>query len=115
MLTRRSSEALHGHVFEVTGLPTPDYKRLLDHSRALLAPSFAEGFGFPVAEALASGVPVIASDIAPFREQGDEGAVYLDPLSIGSWRRAVADLAFAEAKTPAERRVSSAGGLETLA
>jgi glycosyltransferase involved in cell wall biosynthesis len=44
-------EALRGHVIEVAGLPTPDYKRLLDHCRALLAPSFAEGFGLPVAEA----------------------------------------------------------------
>jgi glycosyltransferase involved in cell wall biosynthesis len=101
-------EALSGHVFEVAGLPTPDYKRLLDHSRALLAPSLAEGFGFPVAEALASGVPVVASDIAPFREQGDEGAIHLDPLSDEAWRRAIADLAFAGAKTPSERHESIA-------
>ena len=44
-------EFLRGHVIEVAGLPTCDYKKLLDHCRALLAPSFAEGFGLPVAEA----------------------------------------------------------------
>jgi glycosyltransferase involved in cell wall biosynthesis len=114
-------EALRGHVFEVAGLPTPDYKRLLDHSRALLAPSLAEGFGFPVAEALASGVPVVASDIAPFREQGSEGALHLDPLSDEAWRRAIDDLAFAAAKKPSERPAplavepaSESGGLRRL-
>jgi glycosyltransferase involved in cell wall biosynthesis len=99
-------EALRGHVIEVAGLPTPDYKRLLDHSRALLAPSFAEGFGFPVAEALASGVPVIASDIPPFREQGAQGVQHHDPQSEEAWRRAIVDVAFAAPQTPRERRAS---------
>ena len=86
-------ESLRGHVIEAAGLPTPDYKRLLDHCRALLAPSLAEGFGLPVAEALLAGTPVIASDIPPFREQRGANVVYLDPLSESEWSRAILDLA----------------------
>jgi glycosyltransferase involved in cell wall biosynthesis len=56
-----------------------------------LAPSFAEGFGLPVAEALAARAPVIASDIAPFREQGGENVTYLDPRSDEEWRRAIVE------------------------
>ena len=82
-------EALRGHVIEVTGLPTPDYKRLLDHCRALLAPSLAEGFGLPVAEALTVGTPVLASDIPPFREQDGSEIVYLNPLMEADWREAI--------------------------
>jgi glycosyltransferase involved in cell wall biosynthesis len=88
-------QTLRGHVIEVAGLSTPDYKMLLDHCRALLAPSFAEGFGLPVAEALASGISVIASDIPPFREQVGESIRYLDPRSHESWRQAIIDFAFA--------------------
>ncbi len=86
--------ALRGHVIEVAGLPTPDYKRLLDHCRALLAPSLAEGFGLPVAEALRARAPVLASDIAPFREQKGREISYLDPLSEADWREAIIAKAF---------------------
>ena len=86
--------ALRGHVIEVAGLSTPDYKRLLDHCRALLAPSLAEGFGLPVAEALRAGAPVLASDIAPFREQQGRDISYLDPLSEADWREAIIAKAF---------------------
>jgi glycosyltransferase involved in cell wall biosynthesis len=82
-------EAARGHVIEVAGLPTRDYRILLDHCCALLAPSFAEGFGLPVAEALAAGTPVIAADILPFREQGGDHVTYLDPQSPQAWRDAI--------------------------
>jgi glycosyltransferase involved in cell wall biosynthesis len=84
-------KALWGHVIEIAGLPTRDYKRLLDQCLALLAPSFAEGFGLPVAEALMAGKPVIASDIPSFREQGGDHLTYLDPRSNRDWREAILD------------------------
>ncbi len=56
-------------------------------------PSFAEGFGLPVAEALAAGTPVVASDIEAFREVGGEAIDYLDPLDGRGWLQAVRDYA----------------------
>ena len=47
---------------------TPNWQRLLTRARALLMPSFAEGFGMPVIEALQLGTPVIATDLPVFRE-----------------------------------------------
>lgn len=49
-------------------LPREEVISLLSGAKALLMPSLYEGFGMPVAEALASGCPVICSDIKPFRE-----------------------------------------------
>ncbi|MBK9797937.1 MAG: glycosyltransferase family 4 protein [Holophagaceae bacterium] len=50
---------------------------LLANARALLMPSLYEGFGMPIAEAMAVGCPVICSDIPPFREIiGEEPALF---------------------------------------
>lgn len=46
---------------------------------ALIHPAWAEGFGWPVAEAQACGCPVFTSNRAPLTEVGGEAAVYFDP------------------------------------
>ena len=80
---------LKGHVIEVSGLPTPSVRRLMLNSRALLMPSFAEGYGLPVVEALAAGVPVIASNIPVFHEISDGRLLTIDPTDGPSWRAAI--------------------------
>ncbi|ORT82719.1 glycosyl transferase family 1 [Burkholderia puraquae] len=57
----------------------------LQHARALLFPSFVEGYGMPLAEALALGVPVLASDLGVFREVAGDIPDYLDPLDGLGW------------------------------
>jgi glycosyltransferase involved in cell wall biosynthesis len=46
------------------------------HAHALIAASVAEGYGLPIVEAAQHRVPVLASDIAVFREVAGEGARY---------------------------------------
>ena len=84
------SPALRGHVIEVGGLSTPGLKRLVDNARAVLMPSFGEGYGLPVHEALAAGAPVIASDISAFREIDAPGLTRLSPLDGEAWLNAIA-------------------------
>ncbi len=64
---------------------------LIRDARALLMPSFAEGYGLPVADAFTLGTPVIASDLPAHREVGNDAADYLDPLDGIGWLNAVLD------------------------
>ncbi len=82
-------ERLRPHVLEVNGLSTLELRALLAGARALLSPSFAEGFGLPIAEAAAGGIPVVASDIPVFREIGGPDLVYVHPLDGPGWRRTI--------------------------
>ena len=57
---------------------------------ALLMPSFAEGYGLPVVEALRVGTPVIASDLPALREVGTRAVTYVAPDDRDGWERAIA-------------------------
>ena len=85
--------ALKPHVEEVNNCSDVLLAGLLRGARALLMPSFAEGYGMPVAEALSVGTPVIASNIAAHREVGGEVPDYHDPLDGPAWEAAVLDYA----------------------
>lgn len=84
---------LKGLVSEAGSLPDPEVAALLAGSRALLFPSFAEGYGLPLAESLAAGAPAICSDLPALREVGADVPEYLDPLDGAGWRRMVLDYA----------------------
>lgn len=56
---------------------------------ALALPTLGEGFGFPVIEAMAAGVPLLLSDIPVMREVAGDAAIYLPPGDPAAWGRAV--------------------------
>jgi glycosyltransferase involved in cell wall biosynthesis len=97
--------ALQRRVLWAEGLTTPGLNRLLASARGLLMPSFAEGFGLPVAEALALGVTTIASDIPAFRALSDPRLQLVDPLDGLGWFRAIRDNIIKD--YPTEKCISS--------
>ncbi|HTT79448.1 MAG TPA: glycosyltransferase family 1 protein [Stellaceae bacterium] len=85
--------ALSRTVIEHNTLADAEMVQLLQGASAVLLPSFAEGFGFPVIEALAQGVPVLCSDIPALRETGGDIPEFFDPLDGPGWRSAILDYA----------------------
>jgi glycosyltransferase involved in cell wall biosynthesis len=91
LLTR--APVLRHSVRHVSGLSRRAMRQLVANARALLMPSFAEGYGLPVVEALSLGVPTLASDIPIFHETAGDSALFLSPLDGVGWKKAVEDLA----------------------
>ena len=85
--------ALRGHVHEVAQCSDEALASWLAHAQALLFPSFAEGYGLPMVEALALGTPVIASPLRVFREIAGDIPDYIDPLDGTGWAAAVREYA----------------------
>ena len=66
---------------QITGwVPRDELYLLYSRARAFVYPSLFEGFGMPVLEALAGGIPVACSDIPPLHEVAGDAALYFDPL-----------------------------------
>jgi glycosyltransferase involved in cell wall biosynthesis len=86
-------ETLRGHVIELGRCSDRELAQKLRSARALLFPSFAEGYGLPLVEALAAGVPAIASDLPVFRELCGSIPTYLDPHDEVGWEAAILDYA----------------------
>lgn len=84
---------LRGFVIEKSRCSDAELSTWLGHCQALLFPSFTEGFGMPLVEALALGVPVIASHLPVFREIAGHIPDYLSPLDGTGWRHLVEDYA----------------------
>lgn len=82
-------------------LPRERYARVLAGATALVFPSRFEGFGLPVAEAMAAGVPVLAADATSLPEvvgRGeDAGGLLLPPDDVGAWATALRSVVTDEA------------------
>jgi glycosyltransferase involved in cell wall biosynthesis len=76
-------------VHHFAGLSSPALARLMLGAAAVLCPSRAEGFGLPLLEAGALGVPVIASDIPSHREVARKGTILISCDEPERWTEAV--------------------------
>ena len=70
-------------------VPEPDLPSLTAGAAVFLYPSLYEGFGFPVAQAMAAGVPVITSNLSSLPEITGGAALLIDPRSVAEIRAAL--------------------------
>jgi glycosyltransferase involved in cell wall biosynthesis len=77
--------------------------QLYRQSSCLFFPSLYEGFGLPIIEAMACGVPTVVSDRPEFRECAGSLAYFCDPKDIESMARALQDALTNETRNNADR------------
>jgi len=70
-------------------VPEPDLAPLTAAAAVFAYPSLYEGFGFPVAQAMAAGVPVITSNVSSLPEVTGSAALLVDPRSTWELRNAL--------------------------
>ncbi|WP_263147309.1 glycosyltransferase family 1 protein [Pseudomonas sp. RIT-PI-AD] len=76
---------LNRHLFMFNDLSDRELEYCYRNARSLVFPSYVEGFGLPLVEAMQRGLPAMASDIPVFREIGDDAMAYFglsDPESL---------------------------------
>ncbi len=98
-------ESLAGESVEITGwIPREQLLELFRGALGFIYPSTFEGFGLPVLEAMAAGVPVACSDIPPLREIARSTVHFFDPLNDREIHDALLLLASGKISTDAAQR-----------
>jgi glycosyltransferase involved in cell wall biosynthesis len=95
-------------VHELGAVDDEQLVELYNAADVLLFPSFAEGFGWPVLEAMACGTPVVASDIPALREVGGDAALYGSPRDPHALAEAVRSIVGSDHRAAALREAGRA-------
>jgi alpha-1,3-rhamnosyl/mannosyltransferase len=97
---------LRGSVCLAGWLPREDLYNLFRDAWAFIYPSTFEGFGLPVLEALAAGIPTACSSIEPLASLAADAAVQFDPGDAEAMLEAIGRVVSDEAL---RERLSTAG------
>ena len=92
LLDRLSRPPLAGLVRHVGYLQEQDRRAFYEAARLLVVPSFDEGFGLPVVEAMAAGVPVVVARRGALPEVGGDAVAYIDPDDARTIAATIAEL-----------------------
>jgi glycosyltransferase involved in cell wall biosynthesis len=77
-----ASSPLRERICHLGYVPEADKRALIGGCKVLAYPSLYEGFGLPVLEGMAAGVPVVTSNVSSIPEVAGNAAVMVDPNSV---------------------------------
>jgi len=96
------------HLVQLRGLPTATLAAIYHRAAVVVQPTEAEGFGLPLAEALASGAAVVTSDLPVLHEVGGNAAVFVPVGDAEAFAHAVDAELTRHVAPPRETRVMRA-------
>jgi glycosyltransferase involved in cell wall biosynthesis len=100
-----TTQGLSGRVMFTGFISDEEMASLLNAAEVLVMPSFDEGFGLPVLEAMACGTPVVASRAGALPEVGADACKYFDPRSAAELEERLSEvLTCSETRTEMRRR-----------
>ncbi|MBI1840571.1 MAG: glycosyltransferase family 4 protein [Verrucomicrobia bacterium] len=105
------ARGLGKRVHVIDQVSNEDLRALYSTARALVFPSLAEGFGWPIIEAQACGCPVITTPLSPMRDVGGDAAFYCNPHNSSEGAMVIRDLLARpclEARAARERSLANA-------
>ncbi|MET1068179.1 MAG: glycosyltransferase family 1 protein [Pseudomonas prosekii] len=88
----REHPELNRRLFMFNTLSDRSLEHAYSHATALVFPSYVEGFGLPLVEAMQRGLPAMGSDIPVFREIGGDYMAYFDLAEPQSLTDLVTDM-----------------------
>jgi glycosyltransferase involved in cell wall biosynthesis len=88
-LERIAKPPLAGRVRHIGYVDPAQRRQIYEGARLLVQPSFEEGFGFPVLEAMTLGVPVVAANRGALPEVLGDAGILVDPENAGELAAAI--------------------------
>jgi len=92
-----------GDVLRLGFVPTEDLVAIYNLASVYVQPSFYEGFGLPVLEALSCGTPVVCARTSSLPEVGGKVAIYVNPYDIDDIARGISEVLRYDAMTRHKR------------
>lgn len=106
MMAEVEKQGLNGRVHFTGFVADDDLPALYSGAELFVMPSVYEGFGIPLLEAMACGVPSLASNVSSLPEVGGETAVLLPPHDTAAWTAAIDRLLNSQ---PLQKEMAEAG------
>jgi glycosyltransferase involved in cell wall biosynthesis len=103
---KQASGALSERIHILGAMPHREVQNYYAGARLFVLPSYLETFGHPLLEAMACGVPIVASEYPVFREITGDAAIYADPFDVSEISRAMEEALRPEVAADLVRRGS---------
>jgi glycosyltransferase involved in cell wall biosynthesis len=102
--SRRAGGDLAERIRILGAVPNDEVRAYCAGAALFVFPSYLETFGHPLLEAMAAGVPTVASDLPVFREIAGDAAIYADPFDVSALAAAMEQALRPERSTELVRR-----------